>query len=113
MPRRVLLPLIALLVALFVPTAAIAATPAHRPRPLPAHVFAPYFQAYNDDDAAVLGRQSGAKYQTMAFIQTATAGSCTAYWNGDPSQPIGTFADQVARIQARGGDVIPSFGGFS
>jgi len=86
---------------------------AHPVRTLPDHVFAPYFQAYTDDDAAVTARASGARYLTMAFIQTEAPGSCTAYWNGDTGQPIGTFAKQVREIQARGGDVIPSFGGFS
>lgn len=101
------------------------ATPAVRPntgvmsssagRRLPAHIFAPYFEAYTDDNPATLSRQSGSPYLTMAFIQTATAGSCTPYWNGDTSQPIApaSFGAEIAQIQAHGGDVIPSFGGFS
>ena len=83
--------------------------------PLPAHVFAPYFEAYNGDNPVTLSQESGAKYLTFAFIQTASAGSCTAYWNGDTSQPISsaTFGSDIAAIQAHGGNVIPSFGGYT
>lgn len=56
--------------------------------PLPAHVFAPYFEAYNGDSPAALAQASGAKYLTMAFVQTEAKGSCTPYWNGDSSTPI-------------------------
>lgn len=55
--------------------------------PLPAHVFAPYFEAYNGDSPAALSEQSGAKYLTMAFVQTEARGSCTPYWNGDSGRP--------------------------
>ena len=41
---------------------------------LPAHIFAPYFEAYHGDSPAALVRQSGAKYLTMAFIQTPKQG---------------------------------------
>jgi hypothetical protein len=82
--------------------------------PTPAHVFAPYFEAYAGNDPATLSQQSGAKYLTMAFIQAATKGSCTVYWDGDTGTPIGsTFASSIATIRARGGDVIPSFGGYT
>ena len=81
---------------------------------IPAHVFAPYFEAYNGDSLSGLSQQSGAKYLTMAFIQTASKGSCTVDWNGDSSTPIGTaFASDIASIRAAGGDVIPSFGGYT
>jgi hypothetical protein len=83
--------------------------------PLPAHVFAPYFEAYNGDNPVTLSQESGAKYLTFAFIQTASSGSCTAYWNGDTSMPIsaGTFGSDIATLQADGGNAIPSFGGFT
>jgi hypothetical protein len=82
---------------------------------LPAHVFAPYFEAYNGDNPVTLSQESGAKYLTFAFIQTASAGSCTAYWNGDTSEPLtsANFGSDIATIQADGGNVIPSFGGES
>ncbi|MEV7006880.1 glycosyl hydrolase family 18 protein [Streptosporangium sp. NPDC051022] len=83
--------------------------------PLPSRVFAPYFEAWTGDDPATLSQQSGAKYLTMAFLQAATKGSCTAYWNGDTSMPISssTFGASINKIRAAGGDVIPSFGGYT
>src|SRR5580700_225638 len=58
--------------------------------PMPAHVFAPYYEAYDTSGGGpyALSQASGAKYVSMAFLQTASAGSCTAYWNGDTSTPI-------------------------
>src|ERR1700735_4072758 len=92
-----------------------AASPASAATALPAHVFAPYFEAYNGDNPVTLSQESGAKYLTFAFIQTASAGSCTAYWSGDTSQPLtySTFGSDISTIQSDGGNVIPSFGGYS
>ncbi|MFD5754020.1 chitinase [Streptomyces sp. NPDC127044] len=89
--------------------------PAHAARHMPAHVTAPYFEAWTGESPAALAAESGNKYLTMAFLQTAAAGSCTAYWNGASTQPIAeaTFGKDIATIQARGGNVIPSFGGYS
>ncbi|MER5889008.1 glycosyl hydrolase family 18 protein [Streptomyces sp. NPDC001941] len=83
--------------------------------PLPPHVFAPYFEAYNNDSPAALAQASGAKYLTMAFLQTEKKGSCTPYWNGSTSQPVssGVFGADFTTIRSRGGDVIPSFGGYA
>ncbi|MFF4257693.1 chitinase [Streptomyces sp. NPDC001663] len=82
--------------------------------PMPAHVAAPYFEAWTGESPAALAAESGNKYLTMAFLQTDAAGSCTAYWNGDTTQPVSkaTFGADIAAIQARGGNVIPSFGGY-
>jgi chitinase len=81
---------------------------------IPAHVFAPYFEAYNGDSMNTLSSQSGNKFLTMAFVQTPSVGSCTVYWNGDTGLPLGSaFASDIASIRARGGDVIPSFGGYA
>ena len=82
---------------------------------IPAHVYAPYFEAYNGDQPATLAKASGAKYLTMAFIQTAVTGSCTAYWNGDTTEPLtsATFGSSIAALQRTGGNIIPSFGGYS
>ncbi|WP_030752127.1 glycosyl hydrolase family 18 protein [Streptomyces griseus] len=83
--------------------------------PLPNRVFAPYFEAWTGESPAALSAQSGAKHLTMAFLQTATKGSCTPYWNGDTGMPISTavFGADIKTIQGRGGDVIPSFGGYT
>jgi len=84
------------------------------------HAYAPYFESYDTTDGglAQLSAESGAKYVSLAFLQTATPGSCTAEWNGDTSTPIsataaGSFGADIAAIEARGGTVIPSFGGFA
>ncbi|WP_316524713.1 carbohydrate binding domain-containing protein [Kitasatospora brasiliensis] len=83
--------------------------------PLPTRVFAPYFEAWTGQSPAQLASQSGAKYLTMAFLQASTKGSCTPYWNGDTSMPVSssTFGADIATIRANGGDVIPSFGGYT
>lgn len=103
------------LTAMAVATAGLGAGTAQAATALPAHVFAPYFEAYNGDDPAALAQQSGAKYLTMAFVQAATKGSCTVYWDGDTSTPIAqsTYGSSFATIRANGGDVIPSFGGYA
>src|ERR1700684_1041890 len=91
------------------PSAGAAATP------LPAHVFAPYYEAYATGNPLDQSRQSGDKYLSFAFLQTPAAGSCTAYWNGSTTQPVGpkTFGYDIAQIQAAGGNVIPSYGGYT
>ncbi|WBP85988.1 glycosyl hydrolase family 18 protein [Kitasatospora cathayae] len=83
--------------------------------PLPSRVFAPYFESWTGQSPATLAAQSGAKYLTMAFLQAATKGSCSPYWNGDTSKPVSssTFGADIATIRANGGDVIPSFGGYT
>jgi hypothetical protein len=87
------------------------------PIPLPHQVFAPYFETYNNTSGglAALSAASGAKFLSLAFLQTAVAGSCTASWNGDTSMPIGpaSFGADIAAIQAAGGNVVPSFGGYT
>jgi chitinase len=82
---------------------------------IPAHVFAPYFEAYNGDSLSGLSSQSGDRFLTLAFVQTPSAGSCTVYFNGDTSMPIssGTFGSDITAIRNAGGDVIPSFGGYA
>jgi hypothetical protein len=86
-------------------------------RALPHQLFAPYFETYDTSDGSMtaLSRESGSKYLSLAFLQTAQAGSCTAYWNGDPATPIArsSFGSEIAAIQRAGGNVIPSFGGFA
>ncbi|MEU9443583.1 carbohydrate binding domain-containing protein [Streptomyces sp. NPDC048304] len=88
---------------------------AHAAIPLPAHVFAPYFEAYNGDSPAALSQASGAKYLTMAFLQADKKGSCTPYWNGDTGTPVSSsvFGADFGTIRSRGGDVIPSLGGYA
>jgi hypothetical protein len=83
--------------------------------PLPAHVYAPYFEAWTTDSILQLAQQSGARYLTLAFIQAPTRGSCVPTWNGDATQTMnaGRYLADLATLRGMGGDVIPSFGGFS
>ncbi|MDH6125623.1 carbohydrate binding domain-containing protein [Kitasatospora sp. GP82] len=96
-------------------TAVGGSTAAHAATPLPQHVFAPYFEAWTGESPAALASRSGAKYLTMAFIQTVSKGTCTPYWNGDSKMPISSaqFGADIATIRGGGGDVIPSFGGYT
>jgi hypothetical protein len=99
-------------------SAASAAPRWHGPhaRPLPYRVFAPYYETYDTStDLAASAQQSGSRYLSLAFLETATAGSCTAYWNGDTTEPIAesSYGADIAAIQAHGGNVIPSFGGYT
>jgi chitinase len=95
-----------------VPGSAAAAGQYHQ-RSIPEHVFAPYFQTYLPGDPAEQAAASGARYLTMAFLQTPVAGSCEATWDGDPNRPISLaqYGDSIARLRAMGGDVIASYGG--
>jgi hypothetical protein len=88
---------------------AIAATP------LPAHVYAPYFETWTTDSIATIAQQSGALYFTLAFLETTSKTSCTLGWNGSKTQTVaaGTYLQDIAALRALGGDVIPSFGGWS
>src|SRR5205823_7978620 len=82
---------------------------------LPAHVFAPYFETWTADSISGIAQQSGARYFTLAFLQTLSKTSCTLAWNGDKTQtiPSGRYLSDIASLRATGGDVIPSFGGWS
>lgn len=85
-------------------------------KPLPHEVFAPYFETYGTSGGlAALSRQPGAKFRSLAFLETAQSGSCAAYWNGDTTEPIASssFGSDISAIQASGGNVIPLFGGYT
>src|SRR5437764_7027640 len=88
---------------------------AAQPRMLPAHVFAPYFETWTTNRLIRVAGRSGARDFTLAFIQTPRRGSCTPTWNGDPAEPTaaGRYLPGLAALRREGGDVIPSFGGYS
>ncbi|MGO4534407.1 chitinase [Leifsonia sp. 2MCAF36] len=83
--------------------------------PLPPHFSAPYVDVTSVSDLADLSKESGSKVLSLAFLQTEVAGSCTVYWAGNTATPVAanTFGDAIDRIRLRGGDVVPSFGGYS
>src|SRR5690349_24091997 len=95
-------------------TATAAAAAAYTP--LPAHVYAPYYETYlapNTPSITATAQASGAKYFTLAFLQSTGKNSCALDWNGNSSQPLSYYASDIAALRAAGGDVIPSFGGYS
>jgi len=97
--------------------AASATTPAFfgsGANPIPTHVYAPYVETYNNDDLSQLAQESGVHYESLAFLNTAASGSCTVYWDGATTTPVAasTYGSEIAEIQAHGGNVIPSFGGY-
>jgi Glycosyl hydrolases family 18 len=85
------------------------------PRALPAHVFAPYFETWTTNRLIRVAARSGARDFTLAFIQAPRRGSCAPTWNGDPAEPTsaGRYLPGLAALRREGGDVIPSFGGYS
>src|SRR2546426_11003827 len=82
---------------------------------LPAHIYAPYFETWTSDSITTVAQQSGARYFTLAFLETLGKRSCTLAWNGSTSQTLssGRYSSDIASLRALGGDVIPSFGGWS
>lgn len=90
-------------------TAAAASTP------LPARVFAPYFETWTRSSITSVARRSSARYFTLAFLETLGTRSCTLAWNGERTQRLssGRYVSDIGSLRSMGGDVIPSFGGWS
>ena len=85
------------------------------PTTLPTHVYAPYFETWTTDGLTATAQQSGAKYFTLAFLETLSKSSCTLAWDGNRADPVTNnhYSSDIASLRALGGDVIPSFGGWS
>ena len=118
--RRPLAVCLAALTAAAAAMAGIAPARADVRSVLPPHVYAPYLESWDSADGglAQLSAASGARYLTLAFLQTDQPGSCDAYWNGNAATPVsataaGSFGAGIAAVQAAGGNVIPSFGGYT
>jgi hypothetical protein len=108
------------LVAVVAAFAFAAPVAAQRPAPaaaslLPAHAYTPYFETWTTDSITTIAQQSGARYFTLAFLETLSKTSCTLAWNGVSSQTVasGRYLSDIASLRALGGDVIPSFGGWT
>jgi len=82
---------------------------------LPTHVFSPYFETWTTDSITTTAQRSGALYFTLAFLETLSKTSCTLAWNGVSSQtvPSGRYLSDIASLRTLGGDIIPSFGGWT
>ena len=103
------------LIAPVVAAAALGVTSAQGATAPPAHVYAPYFETWTTDSLTTTAQQSGARYFTLAFLETLSKTSCALAWNGNRSDPVsnGRYLSDVASLRTLGGDVIPSFGGWS
>jgi Glycosyl hydrolases family 18 len=120
MQPRYRLAMVAAAVALLASVSASAsAAPAHRSyglRPLPYRLYAPYYESYLAPDTPSItatAKASGAKFMTIAFLQSKGTKSCAVDWNGAASQPLTYYNADIASLRNLGGDVIPSFGGYS
>jgi Glycosyl hydrolases family 18 len=82
---------------------------------LPAHVYAPYFETWTSDSLTATAQSSGTAYFTLAFLGTLSKTSCRLAWNGSGGdlETNGRYLSDIASLRALGGDVIPSFGGWS
>jgi len=82
---------------------------------LPAHVYAPYFETWTSDSLTATAQSSGTPYFTLAFLETLSKTSCTLAWNGSRSdlETNGRYSSDITSLRALGGDVIPSFGGWT
>lgn len=91
---------------------ALAVSPAGAAAPAPMAV-APYL--YNGwgspPDPTTVTNATGVKWFTLAFVLS--NGHCNPQWDG--SRPLTGGVDQrtVNTVRGNGGDVIPSFGGYS
>ena len=83
--------------------------------PLPTQVYAPYFETWTSDSLTAAAQQSTARYFTLAFLETLSKTSCTLAWNGSRSETLSTgrYLSDIGSLRDLGGDVIPSFGGWS
>ena len=81
----------------------------------PRQVYAPYFETWTSDSIPVVAAKSGARFFSLAFLQTVKKGSCALTWNGTKSEPVPgpRYRAQIAALRRLGGDVMPTFGGFS
>jgi hypothetical protein len=118
MRRRFWLAGVSAAVLLTAAPAALAAGAAGHGSSRRAATYAPYFETWTRDSISAIARRSGARFLTLAFIQAAGkhgAAACTVTWDGQKKFPIsaGRYAAQIARLRRHGGNVIPSFGGYS
>jgi hypothetical protein len=99
--------------------AAVSAASAHSSdwlRPLPYQLYAPYYESYLAPDTPSItatAKASGARFMTIAFLQSKGTKSCAVDWNSAASQPLTYYNADIARLRKLGGNVIPSFGGYS
>jgi hypothetical protein len=65
----------------------------------------------NPPAASTVQNATGVKWFTMAFVLS--GGGCTPQWDGNRPLTGGVDSTFIAQVRAGGGDIIPSFGGYS
>jgi hypothetical protein len=83
---------------------------------IPSRVYAPYFETWTNSKIANVAARSGTRFFTLAFVQSAGktgAAACTPTWNGKQPIAAGRYLTGITWLRRHGGDVIPSFGGYS
>ncbi|HEX5825424.1 MAG TPA: chitinase [Candidatus Limnocylindrales bacterium] len=85
------------------------------PTAIPTHVYSPYFETWTTDTLTATANASGVRYFTMAFLETTGRSSCTLAWDGVAADSVasGKYSADIDALRGLGGDVIPSFGGWS
>ena len=114
--RRVaIVPALLAIAAGALPASGVSAAATVPPQAIPAHVYSPYFETWTSDTLTGVATASGVRYFTMAFLETTSKTSCTLAWDGVRTDPVanGKYLDDIASLRQMGGDVIPSFGGWS
>jgi hypothetical protein len=78
-------------------------------------VYTPYFETWTTDGITSTAQASSARYFTLACLETLSKTSCTRAWDGDSARTLssGAYLSDIASLRAIGGDVTPSFGGWS
>ena len=83
---------------------------------LPAHLFTPYFEAYTTDSPWQLSDEFGAQIPDAGLPADACARLLHDHVerrSRNSGRVVHVLGADIARIRAAGGDVIPSFGGYS
>ncbi|MEW1859648.1 ricin-type beta-trefoil lectin domain protein [Streptomyces sp. NPDC088194] len=65
----------------------------------------------NPPDPTTIMNATGVKWFTLAFVLS--NGTCNPQWDGSRSLTGGVDQSTIDKVRAAGGDVVPSFGGYS
>lgn len=101
------------LTALSLTTGLLSTPPAQAAAPLASSAVAPYL--YNGwgspPNPTTVSNATGVKYFTLAFVLS--NGYCNPQWDGGRALTDGVDQRTIETVRANGGDVVPSFGGWS
>ena len=100
------------------PAAAASASPSHHSswlRPRPSRLYALLRVLPRSPDARHHGDSQGVwrEIHDDCVPQSRGTKSCAVDWNSAASQPLTYYNADIGRLRKLGGDVIPSFGGYS